>query len=155
MSYFEQLAKKYKAVLYFSLAFAAISFYLIYGNWVKPLIVEKDEKLLQLIVVVVAGITVIVGFQQFNKNVLALRTALIKAPEKLKEYRKHLLKWWSALAFGVVLSLTGFLLATTYSFFILACFIIGILGMFMPRKATIALLLKLSEQELLLLDKEL
>ena len=138
MSYFEQLAKKYKAVLYFCLAFAAVSFYLVYGNWVRPLIVDKDEKLLQLLVVVVAGIAVIVGFQQFNKNILALRTSLIKAPEKLKEYRRQLLKWWSALTFGVVLSLTG-----------------GILGMFMPRKATIALLLKLSEQELLLLDKEL
>ena len=154
MSYFEQLAKKYKAVLYFCLAFAGIAFYLVYGNWVRPLIVEKDEKLLQLIVVIVAGISVIAGFQQFNKNVIELRSSLIKAPEKLKEYRKQLVKWWSALAFAVVLSLTGFLLATTYSFFILACFIVGILGMFMPRKATIGLLLKLSEQEMLLLDKE-
>lgn len=153
MNYFNQLTRKYKSVLYFCLILSFGAYFLVFNEWVKPLVVEKDEKLLQLVVVIGAGFSVVMGFRQFNKTVLALRSSIVRAPEKLKEYRKALLNWWGMLAMPIVLSIAGFLLTSTYSFFILACFIIGILGMFMPRKATIGLLLKLTEQELMLLDE--
>jgi hypothetical protein len=153
MSYFDQLIRRYRTLLYFCLGLALGSFYLVYTGSLKPWIMDKDEKLLQLIVVIAAGFSVIKGFRNFNQLVLALRNTQKNVKDKLNAYRRALLKFWNMLVLPVVLAITGFAFTTTYSFFILACFVIGIIAMFMPRKATIALLLKLNESELLLLDQ--
>lgn len=109
---------------------------------------ESLERNGSLAVVVIAAGLVVGGFNLFRKKMIVTRNSQEPAPVRAGIYAKACLLWWIMIYIPALISLGLFICTAYYSFLALAIVLWLILLLFMPRKANIAVLLRLTEQDL-------
>ncbi|MHA4843114.1 hypothetical protein ACX0G7_03065 [Flavitalea antarctica] len=106
------------------------------------------DRTLQVVVVLVAGVTLFFGFRLFKNSVLKIRASSDGVNKRINFYRSACVLWWVMIELPALLSFTCFIFTSNYAFFALGVFHLMILIMFAPRKENIILLLNVNNQEL-------
>lgn len=114
---------------------------------VIPVVEESVDRVLQLIIIIVAVAAVFLGFKLFQSRLLSIRHNSGPAGERIARYRTACITWWMMIEVPAMLAVIGFLLTGNYAFFAVALFLWLILILFTPRKDNIVLLLNLTSEE--------
>lgn len=106
---------------------------------------ERNGSLVAVILAVGLGVT---GFNLFKRKILDARNSQEPAYVRTARYAKACLVWWIMIYIPALVSLGLFICTAYYSFLALTIVLWLILFLFRPRKANIAMLLRLTEQDL-------
>lgn len=117
--------------------------------------VNKNETLdrtLQAVLVLLALISIVTGFNLFRKKILQVRALNAPGETRMLQYRKACIVWWLMIVLPGIFAASGFLITGNYAFLALTVFLISVLAIFMPRKQNIILLLNLTDTEVARLE---
>jgi hypothetical protein len=128
--------------------FAAITFYLVYSKTlVSPL--AQEEKILQVVALLVAAGAIFGGAKFFNSRMAALKgQPLTKISEKFPAYRSASIVHWALIEAATFISIIGLFLTGNYAFLALAAFLVIYFFLQAPSKSKVALHLDLNSNEI-------
>ena len=126
--YFRTIRIIHNSFLVRMLFFAATIFFLVRSGKFRPVDSISFDRILQVVVLLVAGILLIVGFRLFKKRIVALHQSPDPAEKKLDQYRSACISWWAMIEGPGMVAIISLLLTSNYAFFVLACFHIIILA---------------------------
>ncbi len=152
-SYFRTIRIIHNSLLVGLIFFAATVFFLVRGGKFPPVGNGSLDRILQMAALLVAGILLMIGFRLFRKKIIVLHKSPDPAKKKLDQYRSACINWWSMIEIPGIVAIICFLLTNNYAFFALACFLIILLALFIPRADNIILLLKLNRDEVMKLEE--
>lgn len=152
--YFRTIRMLHTSLLVGLIFFAATVFFLVRTGKFPPVSNGSLDRILQIAALMVAGILLIIGFRLFRKKIIALHKSSDSADKKLDQYRSACISWWAMIEIPGMVAIICFLLTNNYAFFALACFLIILLALFIPRADNIILLLKLNRDEVMKLEEE-
>ena len=150
--YYQSLRILHTALVSGVVLFLAVIFFLVYKQSGSLVDVSVD-RILQVVAVLLTGISLFIGFRLFNKKILELRHSALPARAKLEAYRTACIVWWAMIEGPAFFAATGYYLTANAAFLALAIFHITILAVFMPRRDNFRLLLNLTDTEMEELDK--
>lgn len=149
---FKLLQKRYTALLVTQILFAIVA--LVIGLIIKKT-VSNDVQLdraLQLVTVLMALVFSFIGFRLYNKKVLELRAGSLPAQKKMDAFKNASVKFWTLLAVPAMVCVMCYIITGNFAFIGLFALLLFILGSQNPFKSKVALLLKLSSNDVALLD---
>lgn len=153
-NYFRTIRLLHNSLLVGLLFFAAAVFFLVRTGKFPPVSNGSLDRILQIAALLVTGILLMTGFRLFRKKIIALHKSPDSAEKKLDQYRSACISWWGMIEIPGIVAIICFLLTNNYAFFALACFLIILLALFIPRADNIILLLKLNRDEVMKLEEE-
>ena len=109
---------------------------------------ESLERTGSMVAVILAVGLVLLGFNLFKRKIMEARNSQESAFERTAKYAKACLVWWIMIYTPALVSLGLFICTAYYSFIALSIVLWLILFLFRPRKANIAMLVRLTEQDL-------
>ena len=110
-----------------------------------PAMATSNDRLLQVIAIVFSISSLLIGFRLFKNKVLAIRHTTDLPIVKLGHYQTACIIWWALLEAPGLFALVCFILTGNYAFFALAIFHLLILGVFMPKKENLRVLLDIRD----------
>lgn len=110
------------------------------------------DRTLQAVSVLLSAGIIWIGFNLFKRNMLAARNSTEPGVVRLSKYRTACFIWWAMIEGPGLFAAVCYFLTGNYAFIALAGFHLLLLLLFRPRKANIVVLLKLSEQEVAVLE---
>ena len=113
---------------------------------------ESFQRNLQVVCILLSGLSLIGGFKIFKKRIFAARNSLEPGEKRMELYRAACILWWAMIEVPGIIAGFGFILTGNYAFFALAVFHILALLAFTPRKANIILFLNLNSEEVVRLE---
>ena len=131
--------------------FAIVSLILIRDGYNADLD-ESFDRTFQVVCVIVSLSCVLIGFNLFKRKMLAARKSLEPGEKRMELYRTACIIWWAMIEAPGILATMGYLLTGNFAFMALGIFHILILGIFMPRKQNIIVLLNLNGTEVAKLE---
>ncbi len=146
--YFAALKMIHRLLLMGLSFFGALSLVLVSTKSFPAVLDTATDRMMQVIAVLLSVGMVIAGFNIFKKKILGARDSSGTAEEKANDYRKACLVWWAMLEGPGLFAFVCFLLTGNFAFFALGCAHIVAIFLFTPRKDNIAVLLRLSSDEL-------
>jgi len=138
----------HKAMLTGQLLFGAIAFYLVYSNMFLPSL-QGQEKLLQVIAVILSAAGVIGGNALFKKRLLQARE--IKRGDiqsRFGAYRSACILQWVLIEGPCLFNIICFLLVGNYAFLALAIALVMYFAILAPSRAKTAIHLQLNDREM-------
>ncbi|RYF92312.1 MAG: hypothetical protein EOO02_25050, partial [Chitinophagaceae bacterium] len=81
-------------------------------NKMVPVVDESIDRILQLIVIVVAIASVFLGFKLFQSRILNIRQSGALAAERIRKYRIACFTWWAMVEVPAMFAVIGFFLMT-------------------------------------------
>ncbi|MDX1937339.1 MAG: hypothetical protein SFU21_09475 [Flavihumibacter sp.] len=109
------------------------------------------DRILQVVVLVLAAIAYFAGRAASNKKLLAAKEQN-GALQKFALYKMGMLIFWIALEMPALLGIIGFILTGNYAFIVMSFVLLLLIAAASPAKKTICYLLELTEQEILVLE---
>jgi hypothetical protein len=110
------------------------------------------ERTFQVVCVLVSLSCLLIGFNLFKRKIMAARSSTAPGETKMVLYRTACIVWWAMIEGPGILATMGYLLTGNFAFMALAIFHVVILGVFMPRKQNIIVLLNLNGTEVAKLE---
>jgi hypothetical protein len=116
---------------------------------VKDFIVvdENMQRNLQVVCILLSGISLFAGFKIFKKKIFAARNSQEAGKKRMELYRTACILWWAMIEGPGIAAGIAFMLSGNYAFFALAVFHVLVLLAFSPRKANIVMFLNLDSKE--------
>lgn len=151
--YFAALKMIHRLLLMGLSFFGALSLVLVATRSFPAVLDAASDRMMQVVAVLLSVGMVVVGFNIFRKKILSTRDLTGTAEEKVTDYRKSCLVWWAMLEGPGLFAFVCFLLTGNYAFFALGCAHIVAIFLFTPRKENIAVLLRLSSEEVSRLEQ--
>lgn len=150
--YYQSLRLLHMALVTGIALFVSVIFFIVFKR--SASIVELSlDRVLQVVAVLLTGVSLFVGFRLFNNKILELRRSVLPVRAKLEAYRNACIVWWAMIEGPAFFAAVGYYLTGNAAFFALTLFHIAILAVFMPRRDNFKLLLNLTEAEMGELDK--
>lgn len=110
------------------------------------------DRTLQAVSVVLSVGVIWIGFNLFKRKLLAARNSTEAGPVRLSLFRIAYIRWWAMIGAPGLLAAVFCLLTGNYAFIALAAFHAILLFLFRPRKANVVVLLRLTEQDIAVLE---
>ncbi len=145
--YFTALKMIHRVLLMGLSLFGTLSLVLVATNSFPAVLDAANDRMMQVVAVLLSVGMVVAGFNLFKKKIFAARDSSGTAEEKVTDYRKACLVWWAMLEGPGLFAFVCFLLTGNYAFFALGCAHMVAIFLFTPRKENIAVLLRLSSEE--------
>lgn len=139
---------KFQHTLFIVILTLAIAGSIIYANAATIASNEGLERNGSVVVVLLSVAFLLVGFNLFKKNMMQARNSQESADIRTRKYANACIRWWLLIYIPALVALAFFLLTAYYSFLAMALLHWLILLVFLPRKANIAMLLRLTEKDL-------
>lgn len=127
--------------------FAAVTFYLVYSRSVLPSLTKEQEKIFQVIAVLLAAAGFFTGATLLRKQIATLREGMLGAKEKFRQYRRTILISWVCIEMPALFAIACFLLSGNYALLTLALFVTVLFATLSPSRIKIAFQLNISEEE--------
>ncbi|MBO9632581.1 MAG: hypothetical protein J7578_05640 [Chitinophagaceae bacterium] len=108
---------------------------------------EHLERMGSVVAVIISVACLLVGFNLFKRKMMEARN-MEPAESRARKYFMACMIWWSLIYLPALIALALFVLTAYYSFAALAVLHWLILLAFMPRKANIVVLLRLTDKDL-------
>lgn len=135
---FSTLQLVHKMMLGGQVMFTVIMFVLVQQQFLSP-VAKEQEKILQVIVLVVTAATLIAGNKLFKKKLVDINSmSTTDAKTKLEQYRAATMLYWGITEVGSLVSGIAFLLTGNYAFLAVAALVMLYFGMLAPVKARVA-----------------
>ena len=131
--------------------FFMLGFFLVVQKLIPP-VTSTTDRILQVIALVLSFASVFGGMNIFKKRLSAIQENKLPLAERTTQYRAACLVQWSMLEGASLFSIICFILTGNYAFAALALVLIVFFAMIAPAKMKIILQLRLSSQEVAILE---
>jgi hypothetical protein len=119
-----------------------------------PVVDESMQRTLQVVCILVSGLSLFAGFKIFKKKIFAARNSPETGEKRMELYRTACILWWAMIEGPGIFAGAAFILSGNYAFFALAVFHLLALLLFAPRKSNIIMFLNLSSEEAAKLERK-
>jgi hypothetical protein len=137
----------HKAMLAGQILFAAIAVYMVYSNTQDVSAMKEQDKLFQVIAVVLSAAGFFIGNFLFKKKLGEIRAMNTGVQGKFATYRGACIIQWALLEGPCLFCIVAFYLIGNYSFIALAATLMLLFYMLGPSKNKVIIHLGLTEQE--------
>ncbi|WP_276479632.1 hypothetical protein [Paraflavitalea pollutisoli] len=117
-----------------------------------PVVDAAMGRTLQAVSVVLSVGVIWMGFNLFKRKLLAARNSSEAGPVRLSLFRTAYIIWWAMIELPGLFAAICFFLTGNYAFLVLAGFHAILLLLFRPRKANIIVLLRLTSDDVAMLE---